>query len=278
MPEATVICSDSLGAMIGMKSRSVDLVLGSPPYPGKCSRYQAEPCPGFTDDSWLNTMLDYTTEACRVSRGWVIWVINSSVKEGLYEPFCEQLLVEAWKKNICVERPVVWEKNATPSRKGQWYSNKHEMCYAFSNMDSRPIFDWRQVAVPPRYKNGGRWQQRDANGARRRGGDYPSTDLALPGDVVYATVGGGHMGSKLAHGNEAPFPESLVEYLLLPNCPEGGTVLDPFCGSGTTLAVALKNNRNAIGFDFRESQCEITRQRLQEIENGLSVNGLGAES
>jgi hypothetical protein len=82
------------------------------------------------------------------------------------------------------------------------------------------------------------------------------------GDVRSGVVGGGHMGDPLAHENEAPFPEWLAEVFIASFCPEGGTVLDPFSGSGTTLAVAREWGRKAIGIDCRESQCELTGQRL----------------
>jgi DNA modification methylase len=55
----------------------------------------------------------------------------------------------------------------------------------------------------------------------------------------------------------APFPEELVEQCLAVGCKPGGAVLDPFCGSGTTLRVALRRGHNAIGIDLKESFCKI---------------------
>lgn len=86
--------------------------------------------------------------------------------------------------------------------------------------------------------------------------------IANPGNVIKCNVGGGAMGSDLAHEGEAPFPEDLVEPFIRSFCPPGGTVLDPHIGTGTTAKVALKWGRNAIGIDIRESQCELTRKRL----------------
>jgi len=53
-------------------------------------------------------------------------------------------------------------------------------------------------------------------------------------------------------------------------------VLDPFSGSGTTLAVALKNGRRAIASDLRFSQVELTVRRAKEaqIANGSSAPNL----
>lgn len=95
---------------------------------------------------------------------------------------------------------------------------------------------------------------------------YTAPVLADPGNVLFLKVGGGHMGSDLAHENEAPFPEGLPEFFIRSFCPPGGTVLDPFCGSGTTLAVAKRTGRNSIGIDVRESQIELTKRRLNTVQ------------
>jgi len=66
------------------------------------------------------------------------------------------------------------------------------------------------------------------------------------------------MGHKLCHENDAPFPEALAEWFIRSFCPPGGTVLDPFVGSGTTAAVALMHGRNAIGIDVRQDRMNLT--------------------
>lgn len=73
------------------------------------------------------------------------------------------------------------------------------------------------------------------------------------------------MGSRHAHANEAPFPETLAECFVRSFCPPGGIAVDPFCGSGTTAAVAKKWGRQWIGIDIRESQGKLSRQRINEI-------------
>lgn len=115
---------------------------------------------------------------------------------------------------------------------------------------------------------------RNADGTRdtTRGEVYTIPEEVNPGNVlriedglvVKARVGGGHIGSKIAHKNEAPFPEKLVEFFVRSFCPEGGIVCDPFVGSGTTLAVARRWGRRGIGFDLRASQIELTCRRVAE--------------
>ena len=62
-------------------------------------------------------------------------------------------------------------------------------------------------------------------------------------------------------------PIKLMEYLLkLITPPNGGIVLDPFCGSGSTLVAARNLGINAIGIELQEEYCEIARRRVDASE------------
>ena len=91
---------------------------------------------------------------------------------------------------------------------------------------------------------------------------YAPPAKANPGTLLSGNVGGGHMGHPYAHSNEAPFPEYLAYRFVLSLCPPGGIILDPFSGSGSTVAVAKKNGRIGIGMDIRFNQCELARRRI----------------
>jgi DNA modification methylase len=58
-------------------------------------------------------------------------------------------------------------------------------------------------------------------------------------------------------------PLALLELLIGACCPSGGRVLDPCCGSGTTLVAAKQLGRDAIGFDLSPDACSIARDRLK---------------
>jgi len=60
----------------------------------------------------------------------------------------------------------------------------------------------------------------------------------------------------------AVFPEELITPCILAGCPEGGVVLDPFFGSGTTGCVANKYNRNYVGIELNSKYIDIAEQRL----------------
>ena len=73
----------------------------------------------------------------------------------------------------------------------------------------------------------------------RRSEIFVTPTLSNPGNLIdCGSGGGGNIGSPLAHENEAPFPEKLAEFFIKSFCPPGGVVYDPYCGSGTSLAVA----------------------------------------
>jgi site-specific DNA-methyltransferase (cytosine-N4-specific) len=51
-------------------------------------------------------------------------------------------------------------------------------------------------------------------------------------------------------GHSATFPVELIRPRIESSCPPGGTVLDPFCGTGRALAVANELGRNAVGIEL----------------------------
>ena len=63
----------------------------------------------------------------------------------------------------------------------------------------------------------------------------------------------------------ATFPPDLIEPCVLAGCPEGGTVLDPFGGSGTTAGVALKHGRNAVLCELNPEYAALIPDRIESI-------------
>ena len=63
----------------------------------------------------------------------------------------------------------------------------------------------------------------------------------------------------------ATFPPDLIEPCILAGCPPGGTVLDPFGGSGTTAGVALKHGRNAILCELNPDYAALVKARVDSI-------------
>jgi DNA modification methylase len=90
---------------------------------------------------------------------------------------------------------------------------------------------------------------------------YYAIDQVEPGttDVVtcYASAGG--------NGHSATFPEKLIRPRILSSCPAGGLTIDPFCGTGRALTVAVESGRRAIGFDSSAMYVRATRAALQKL-------------
>ena len=72
------------------------------------------------------------------------------------------------------------------------------------------------------------------------------------------------------------FPPQLAEALIRRHCPEGGLVLDPFCGSGTTLVEAIGLGRDAVGCDISAFNALLAREKTRihdpaEVAAGLAT-------
>jgi DNA modification methylase len=63
----------------------------------------------------------------------------------------------------------------------------------------------------------------------------------------------------------APYPEDLCKIPILATCPTDGIVLDPFCGTGTTMLVASKLMRKSVGIDISEKYLRIAEERCGSL-------------
>ena len=69
----------------------------------------------------------------------------------------------------------------------------------------------------------------------------------------------------------AVFPEELLRIPILATCPEDGIVLDPFSGTGSTVAAALKLGRRGIGIELSEEYLNVSRHRIMDKELALAI-------
>jgi DNA modification methylase len=63
----------------------------------------------------------------------------------------------------------------------------------------------------------------------------------------------------------APYPEDLCRIPLLATCPEGGVVLDPFAGTGTTNFVALRLGRKSVGIEVAQEYVRLAEDRCRVL-------------
>ena len=70
----------------------------------------------------------------------------------------------------------------------------------------------------------------------------------------------------------APFPLELANRLVRMFSFHGDTVLDPFCGTGTTMVAALRHGRNSIGIDIDPEYCRMAARYLKKESSNLFIN------
>lgn len=167
-----------------------------------------------------------------------------------------------------LRQDIIWQKsNCMPESVTDRCTKSHEYIFLLSKsrqyfFDSNSI---REPAVgfnnaPPAGSLGSY-----APNSRRRKGNARTFDnfTGLRNKRSVWTCATSH--NRVAHF--ATFPEKLIMPCIKAGCPEGGVVLDPFMGSGTTAIAALKLNRYFIGIELNPEYKEIAEQRISLFNN-----------
>ncbi|HZJ05403.1 MAG TPA: site-specific DNA-methyltransferase [Nocardioidaceae bacterium] len=196
-------------------------------------------------------------------------VANKGPLKGQRHPYVYQLVLALQHMGWRWIETYVWAKpNAIPGRFGPRTKDAFEYVYHFAR-GPKPHFDLDAIRVP--YKaDHAEIERRKSDTLGRRtteagfGRDRTKTYLhggADPGNVVSVSqTYNQHRG--VAH--TAAMPEGLAEFFVRAMTPEGGVVLDPFAGSGTTVVVGRRLGRRAAGFDLHADYVEEARRRIAE--------------
>ena len=294
--------ADAVTFLRSQAAGSLDLVIFSPPYEKARLYLEGGKDMGIArgTEAWVAWMLEVFDAALFACKGLVAAVVEGQTKNYRYSAAPFLLMADLARKGVCLRKPPVYRRVGIPGSGGpDWWRNDWEPIICATNGGKLPWSDNTATGHPPKWAPGGEMSHRLSDGARvnqwggrksscatrrdsgvRQKAGRPSHEfhqpngtkeqqhynppaLANPGNVITCVVGGGQMGNDLASENEAPFPESLVEPFVRCFCPEGGTVCDPFAGSSTTGAVALKWGRRFVGCDLRKSQVELSARRLK---------------
>lgn len=274
------ITGDSLTFLSTLRDNSVDLVLCSPPY-GNQRRYGSKKALFANDKDWLHWTADRYMECIRVCRGLVAFVVEGYTQGGTFHPLPEMLTMEIVKRGANLRRRCIFKRIGIMGGSPDEFAQHHEIIVCASKRSGRlPYSKPNELGHAPKCPPGGApsHQSRDGRVNRpklhsARGGSEdkelrhykPPEKVKVSNVVDCGVVGGGNMGSKFAHENEAPYPERLAEMFIASYCPSGGLVVDPFSGSGTTVCVAARLGRNGIGIEIRPEQNRIAQQRLMEV-------------
>lgn len=169
-----------------------------------------------------------------------------------------------------LRQDIIWHKpNPMPESVRDRCTKAHEYIFLMSK-SPRYYFDAEAIAEPvaetttkrvsrnklPVYGGNKYTETPDEFYRTKSGEEYNYKPMRNKRDVWTVST----RGYKGAHF--ATFPETLVETCVLAGCPEGGIVLDPFMGSGTTGLVALRNGRDFCGIDINDEYCRMANNRI----------------
>src|SRR5437660_989502 len=246
-----IIVGDCVAQMSKLPAASVDLVFADPPYnlqlKGELKRPDESQVDAVNDDwdkfSSFAAYDDFTRAWLLAARRLMkpaatIWVIGSYHNIFRVGTILQDL-------GFWILNDVVWRKtNPMPNFRGRRFTNAHETMI---------------------------WAARDPN-AKGYTFNYEALkagneDVQVRSDWTLALCTGeerlkGGDGKKL-HPTQKP--EALLARVILAASRPGDLVLDPFCGSGTTGAVAKRLGRRFIGFERDETSAQAAEPRIAAV-------------
>lgn len=299
----TLYHGDSLEVLRTLPGQSVDCCVTSPPYfglrdYGEPGQYGLEPSPAeyvetqralfaevrrvLTDDGtlWLNIGDSYYSgrgastgvDAKNPARRFGVRALD---KGGVGWAKPKNLLGIPWRVAFALQddgwilrNDIIWSKpNGMPSSVTDRLSTKHEHLFLLTKsqrywFDLDPIREPHSEASLARFATAIKFQHpsADNNGQRGQidGGHTPDRGVN-PGDVWSLAT------QPFSEAHFAVMPPELARRAIVAGCKPGGTVLDPFSGSGTTGLVAGQNGRRYVGIDLSRDYLDLSlRTRLAQ--------------
>jgi DNA modification methylase len=247
-----VIQGDCLEVMKGMAENSVDMVLTSPPY-DNLRDYK-----GYTFD-----FEGIAKELYRITKdgGVVVWVVGDATIKGSETGTSFKQALYFKEIGFNLHDTMIYEKSTTLPQNCDRYYQIFEYMFILSKGKPKTFNPLKVLA-----SNGGKRKDKTAHRTKDNIIVIPKTGRneyrRLFNVWRYAVGLGGTTNDKIAFQHPAIFPEKLAEDHILSWSNEGDTILDPMAGSGTTLKMAKKNNRNYIGIEISQEYIDIINKRL----------------
>lgn len=264
-----ILTGDCLEQLESVPDASIDLIVTSPPYADARKRTYG----GIRPDDYVGWFLPRSDQFLRVLKdtGSFILNIKEKVVDGERHNYVLHLILALQEQGWHWVEEYIWhKKNAVPGKWPNRFRDAWERCIHFTkkkqgftmNQDAVrvPIGDWKQKRKPPRpTADSGRRERTNASGFGTKDSYWDDKETVLPSNVLWLPTQGNP-------DHSAAFPEELPEFFVKLFTDEGDLVLDPFAGSGTTLAVAKRLNRRYIGVELHQKYVDVIRQRLGEGE------------
>ena len=235
--------------MKGMTENSIDLTVTSPPY-DNLRTYN-----GFTFD-----FEGITRELYRITKvgGVVVWVVGDATIKGSETGTSFKQALYFKEIGFNLHDTMIYQKSTPPLTHNR-YEQNFEYMFVFSK--GKPN-TFNGIKVPRKYKDNRKDKAFGKNNDDSIDRGYSTQNKSVLKTNVWNIFAGGGSSDKIASEHPAIFPEKLAEDHILSWSNEGDTVLDPMAGSGTTLKMAKKNNRNYIGIEISKEYIDIINKRL----------------
>ena len=174
-----------------------------------------------------------------------------------------------------LRQDIIWQKpNTMPESVKDRCTKSHEYIFLVSKAE-RYYFDAAAISEPVTSSKGnaktfrgggaytgGRSHDNGAQVERESHGNQENQTGRRNKRDVWSISTKGYAGAHFA-----TFPEKLVEPCVLAGCPVGGTVLDPFAGSGTTGVVAKRLGRGFVGCEINPAYAKMAEERIAAVSS-----------
>lgn len=177
-----------------------------------------------------------------------------------------------------LRQDIIWHKpNPMPESVKDRCTKSHEYIFLLSK-SNKYYYDYEAIREPAAYD--GRKDEKLKGSPKYADSDYmmngnPNSLARVNRDRWIKDDDGNRVRNKRSvwtvttrsykGAHFATFPPDLIEPCVLAGCPEGGVVLDPFGGSGTTAGVAIKHNRKAVLCELNENYANLIPDRVKSI-------------
>lgn len=256
-------CGDSKEQLKRIPNDSVDLIVTSPPYADQRKNTYG----GIQHDQYVDWFLPISEQLLRVLKPTGTFVLNikEKVVAGERSTYVIELILEMRKQGWLWTEEFIWhKKNCYPGKWPNRFRDAWERLLQF-NKNRRFNMYQAEVMVPvgewatARLKNLSatdkiRDTSKVGSGFGKNISNWLEREKAYPTNVLHLAT---ECGNKK---HSAAFPEELPAWFIKLFTKENDTVLDPFMGSGTTLMVANRMRRNAIGIEIIPEYCAMVKK------------------
>ena len=246
-----VIQGDCLEVMKGIPDKSVDMVLTSPPY-DNLRDYK-----GYTFN-----FEGIAKEIYRVLKdgGVCVWVVGDATIKGSETGTSFKQALYFKEIGFNLHDTMIYRKINPMPVKSNRYLPCFEFMFVLSKGKPKSVNLIREKTLATgKEKYTGTQQENGKFGVYGK-----NRNLERDKYNVWDIKVGSNQSTKdkIAFQHPAIFPEKLAEDHILSWSNEGDIILDPMAGSGTTLKMAKKNNRNYVGIEIAPEYIEIIKNRL----------------